>query len=173
MADLFHEDVPTPFIDKVFFFMRMAPQHTFQVLTKRPERMQKYVGMRWTELTKLPNLWLGVTAENQRCANERIPLLLQTPAALRFVSVEPMLEGINMRTGVYEHAGGAYLGTTLEGISWVICGPENGPKARPFEFKWAAYLYEQCGLAGTPFFWKGKNPILPQEFPAAKNEAKP
>src|SRR6185312_7832001 len=122
LSDLFHEDIPTEFIDRIFAVMALTPQHTYQILTKRPERMREYfyrsetrvmvignailIGMDFRECEDrdinsiawpLPNVWLGVTAENQHFADERIPLLLQTPAAVRFVSYEPALGPVNFR----------------------------------------------------------------------------
>src|SRR4030042_880074 len=94
MSDLFHKDVPNTFIDQVFWIMMMAPIHIFIVLTKRPKRMLEWVNKNYQN--PLPNVWLGVSVEDQKTADERIPLLLQTPAAMRFVSVEPMLELIKL-----------------------------------------------------------------------------
>ena len=107
MGDLFHEDVPFDFLDRVFAAMILTPQHTYQVLTKRPDRMKKYIedenrnfvgiAKKNSTIWPLPNVWIGVTAENQEQADKRIPILLDTPAAIRFVSVEPMLSGIDLK----------------------------------------------------------------------------
>jgi len=198
--DLFHEDVPNEFIDYVFAVMGRSQQHTFILLTKRPERMREYLqagryqqilniayrlkyrpeglgkgidnpkDMRWW-----PNVWLGVTAENQQRADERIPILLQIPAAVRFVSVEPMLGPVDLSKWL----GGTWYCETCEctvdpefvpfseihypcenyldfipGIDWVICGGETGPGARPMHPDWVRSLRDQCQAAGAPFFFK-------------------
>ena len=112
MGDLFHEDVNDTFLFQVFFMMLDCPQHTFQILTKRPERMRDFL-KKWLSVPNkevLKNVWLGVTAENQEQADKRIPILLDTPAALRFVSVEPMLDEINL-DGLGLEWGGSYYGT--------------------------------------------------------------
>src|SRR4030043_97597 len=98
MSVLFHKDVPSLFIDHVFETMHLAYRHTFMILTKRAERMNRYISQRYlpNQRAILPNVWLGVSVENQATADERIPLLLQTPAGVKFVSVEPMLEEINL-----------------------------------------------------------------------------
>lgn len=153
MGDLFHEDVPTLDIIGVFDVMASAHWHTFQVLTKRPQRMYevcRYI----TNLISAPlpeNIWLGVTAENQAMADERIPILLQIPAAVRFVSVEPMLEAVDMKGWLRKN------GMFVDGqrrVDWVICGAETGPGARPMELHWSRDLRDQCAAAGVPFFFK-------------------
>jgi len=175
MGDLFHKDVEYEWIFKIFAVMSLNQQHTFQILTKRPENMKKWFdyysvggfGTReivksrankikgltetpagWTNMSwPLPNVWLGVTAENQQTANERIPGLLKTPAAVRFVSVEPMLEGMMVD---------GYLNKdpNLATLDWVICGGETGPRAREMKTEWARDLYRQCKEDGAPFFFK-------------------
>ncbi len=182
MGDLFHEDVPNVAIDHVFAVMALCPQHTFQVLTKRAKRMQAYIA--WP----LPNVWLGVSAEDQTRADERIPLLLQTPAAVRFVSCEPLLGPIDLTE--IEHAPAHCLhalagikaetdGTASYGarLDWVIVGGESGPGARPMHPGWARTLRDQCAAADVPFFMKQmtkKAPIpddlMVRQFPA---EARP
>jgi len=189
MGDLFHDDVPDEWIDRVFAVMALCPQHTFQVLTKRSERMRGYLSPtiqrtnRWIQADNfrlsanpdvqwqapLKNVWLGVSAERQQEADERIPLLLQTPAAIRFVSLEPLLGPIDLenlkfdggekivhgfcgqhafRDGDHwEHAG------EWPGIDWVIVGGESGPNARPMHPRWARDLRDQCAV-GVPFFFK-------------------
>lgn len=142
MSDLFHEKVSTEFIHEVFKRMMLTGWHTYIVLTKRPARMLDYAKSLWS--SPLPNVWLGVSVENQQVADERIPLLLQTPAAVRFVSVEPML-------------GDVYLMPWLERnykVDWVICGSESGPGARPFDLDWARSLRDQFLSADVPFFLK-------------------
>lgn len=185
MSDLFHESLPDEAIDRVFAVMALCPQHVFQVLTKRPERMREYfadipyrqemVGIvaeyesgidrytntspRWT--FPLDNVWLGVSVEDQVTADERIPLLLQTPAAVRFVSYEPALGPVSFRwaswvprikPGALEwhewHLDG------LRGIGWVICGGESGPGARQCDIAWMRSVIAECKEAGVPVFVK-------------------
>lgn len=177
MSDLFHPDVPYWFIDQVFAVMALAKQHTFQILTKRPERMLEYMTSytgnierrmmmqaRIVDITgnilknaptwSLPNVWLGVSVENQATADERIPLLLQTPAAVRWLSMEPLLGPVDIETYLTDlpedEDGAPYLG----GIDWVVVGGESGPKARPMHPNWALSIQEQCQDAGVPFFFK-------------------
>lgn len=191
MSDLFHKDVSDLAIRMIFETMGRAHWHTFMILTKRPERMKQVISDLVDEgdffsdhwhvpgeaKEFFPNVWLGVTAENQQTADERIPILLQTPAAVRFVSVEPMIEPVDL-------FGGAYGPNWLEGwevrmehdsrcdgscsrglcpvpvqcrtnkLGWVICGCESGPHARPMEYEWAYELLEQCRDTDTPFFYK-------------------
>lgn len=164
MGDLFHEDVDTRWIQDVFCRMFDASQHTFMVLTKRPERMKRVVEMMADNdfLGRvLPNLWLGVTAENQEMADLRIPVLLQTPAAKRFVSVEPMLGPVDLSRLTHipcPHKGRwcslCDIGIGHLAIGWIICGGESGPGARPMHPDWARSLRDQCQAAGVPFFFK-------------------
>lgn len=155
MSDLFHEDVPWEFIAHVFDVMEKAKQHTFQVLTKRPERMRDFVTIIGSEAGRKsapPNVWLGVSVENQETADERIPLLLQTPA-VRFLSCEPLLEPINLGLLRYCHKDGhETLGNPP--IDWVIVGGESGPGARPMDLAWARSIVEQCRAANVPCFVK-------------------
>jgi len=157
MGDLFHEKVTDQWLFAVFGVMGGASQHTFQVLTKRPERMQRFLNMpiikekflrafsRWP----LPNVWLGVSVENQHFADERIPLLLQTPAAVRWISCEPLLGPVDLRAPT------EFVRPWLDkGIDWVVCGGESGPNARPMHPDWARSLRDQCQAAGVPFFFK-------------------
>ncbi|MEV6281035.1 phage Gp37/Gp68 family protein [Nocardia sp. NPDC051832] len=163
MSDLFHDDVPDVFIAQVFTAMALAPRHTFQILTKRPARMralladlwfleevqERYAGNydgEWTFTWPLRNVWLGVSTETQQWANLRIPILLATPAAVRFVSAEPLLGPIDLTT----------IPGTLTGIDWLIVGGESGPKARPMHPNWARALRDQCTetAAPVPFFFK-------------------
>jgi len=195
MGDLFHENVPDEWIDQVFAVMAMRPQHTFQILTKRAERMRKYmtslkspsrkfdillagrrtgVTLRETKdiddaisTLPLPNVWLGVSCEDQTTADLRIPALLQTPAAIRFVSCEPLLgpvdfhfidgtisalHGIEQVARENGYIPGKYELT--EQLDWVICGGESGPNARPMHPDWARSLRDQCVDAGVPFHFK-------------------
>ena len=160
MSDLFHPAVPFEFIDMVFATMAWMQEHTFMILTKRPAQMVKYfaeVGR--AHLAPLPNVWLGVTVENQQAADERIPYLLRTPAAVRFVSVEPMLGEVNLDpymqhppfTEGYKMTWGY---SEWRGLDWVICGGETGPGARLMDLDWARSLRDQCQAAEVPFFFK-------------------
>lgn len=233
MGDLFHESVPDEWIDRVFAVMALAPQHTFQILTKRARRMREYMSGRdfggLPLLGRLPlerihldavdrmgndsfyaaarragnvyslycsvpwplqNVWLGVTAEDQQRADERIPDLLMTPAALRWVSVEPMLGEVDLRRfavdltgdGVSSHTPSivnALTGGLISGgigiclnipiirtggyprLDWVVCGGESGPHARPMHPDWARSLRDQCKAAGAPFHFKQWGEWLP------------
>jgi protein gp37 len=186
-GDLFHESVPDEWIDRVFAVMALAPQHTFQVLTKRADRMRAYlsshdVGQRWAERTDeipggpvifpetaiswskdgLPNVWLGVSIENQEAADKRIPDLLATPAAVRFVSAEPLLGPVDLTNlppflDVSAAAGIRLDALKLDGpysLNWVIVGGESGRNARPMHPDWVRSLRDQCVAAGTKFFFK-------------------
>jgi protein gp37 len=186
MSDLFHEDVPEEFIRAVFTTMRNAQQHTFQVLTKRAARMLEIIGtwqrngllLREGHGCVLPNVWLGVSVEDQKRADERIPLLLQTPAAVRFLSVEPMLETVSFRWAKWdtwkphprrpERMGPGAIDEYdgLRMLDWVICGGESGPGARMFRREWAESLFKQCREAGVPFFMKqfGSYPVLDPRY---------
>jgi len=148
-SDLFHTDVPLSFISDVIVKMVHYPHHTYYVCTKRADRMAEVL-KGWTPH---PSIWFGVTAENQARADERIPLLLQTPAAHRFVSVEPMLGQI--------HLDRIHVGRSLNTVplDWIVCGPETGRKARPCDLKWIKDLHAQCKVAGIPFWDKRKNPL--------------
>lgn len=198
MSDLFHEDVPDQFIVDVFGIMALTHWHTFQVLTKRPERMRRFltagdhgivrqfsqiqqsggvgpkgmfhalsikrrdgIGWQWP----LPNVWLGVSVEDQRHADERIPLLLQTPAAVRFISAEPLLGPIalgHFEAGTCWRCHGTGNGCECAegwddrnpGLDWVIVGGESGPGARPCHEAWVRSIVQQCQAAGVPAFVK-------------------
>lgn len=158
MSDLFHEDVPFEFIHKVFYRMKSTPQHTYQILTKRPERMLAFI-MDFIPLLKfepLKNVWLGVSVENQKTADKRIPLLLQTPAAVRWISAEPLLEGINIFGYLFplEVQMEGYKHYKRAGLDWVIVGGESGPKARVIKPEWVRSLRDQCKITTIPFFFK-------------------
>lgn len=174
MSDLFHESVPDEFIDRVFAVMAIAQKHTFQILTKRPERMREYLNYHSRDVRvslavyrispyvdhnvpgdivqviedrmqkALPNVWIGVSVENQHFADERIPALLATPAAVRFISAEPLLGDVNI--GIWRWR--------KPGLDWVIAGGESGPHVRPMHPDWARSLRDQCQAAGVPFFFK-------------------
>jgi protein gp37 len=136
MSDLFHVHVSDAFIDKVFNTMRAATQHTFQVLTKRADRVATFAKAR-----DIPtNVWMGVSVENKRHGVPRIDHLRSVPASIRFLSVEPLLEDV----GVLD----------LSGIDWVIVGGESGPGARPMNAEWARNVQRQCKEQGVKFFFK-------------------
>lgn len=215
MSDLFHESTPDDFIDQIFAAMAVCPQHTFQILTKRPQRMLRYLTQKipskgWPSGTirKLPrewfvggcikghpmhqiaanksvswldraaqigvhmqhgsgwplsNVWLGVSVEDQATADERIPLLLQTPAAIRWISAEPLLDQIDIKSHLPPEDNDEVRllnGHCVDPLDWVVVGGESGPGARPFEISWARGIVEQCQSAGTPVFVKqlGSNP---------------
>jgi protein gp37 len=173
MSDLFHETIPFEQIDQVFAVMALTHHHTYQVLTKRAdERMLEYLrgannrvriaavdmgrslGVDHADIEScqwnwpLPNVWLGATTETQKEADKRIPLLLQTPAAVRFLSCEPLLEKINLRIGNTQQDA---IARRIRGeshqrvrLDWVIIGGESGPRARPFNLDWARSLLQQC-----------------------------
>ncbi|MFJ6061639.1 DUF5131 family protein [Streptomyces tendae] len=195
MSDLFHADVPAEFIARVFAVMALTPQHTYQVLTKRPGRMRSLLSNRdfralvddhreqlhpgcgdfaWP----LPNVWLGVSVENQRWADIRIPALLETPAVVRFLSCEPLLGPLDLFGPIVPGRGRPKLTYWLDGrpgwgpdqtddrgrvfqemtvgprLDWVIVGGESGPKARAMHPEWARTIRDQCQQAGVPFFFK-------------------
>ena len=140
MSDLFHEEVPFEFVKQVFEVMATYTRHTYQVLTKRPERMLDYV--RWNGNKRWPNhIWAGVSVENQYWADHRIPLLRQVPAKVRFLSVEPLLKPVDLRP-------------FLDDIQWVIVGGESGPKARQMSIEWVRQIREDCLEARVSFFFK-------------------
>jgi protein gp37 len=214
MTDMFADFVEDEWRDRIFAVMALCSWHTFQVLTKRAERMQSYFRTwpmggqpdRITEIAcdialafrrgqqgsaglagrPLPNVWLGVSAEDQQRADERIPLLLQIPAAVRFVSVEPLLGPIDLTE--IEHAP-AHCLHALAGIKaetdgtarachmldWVIVGGESGPGARPMHPDWARSIRDQCAAAGVPFFFKQhgewREPQGDEEYDTSKGRA--
>lgn len=161
MGDLFHDNVPEIYIVNVFESMKDAGTHTFQVLTKRPKRMLELVrdmrphfGAKYPVFQPwpIPNIWLGVTTEDQQRADERIPHLLQTPAAVRFVSVEPMLGPVDLRPA----HNAAYDAGVCQVVkaSWIIIGAETGPGRRPCRIEWVRDLVQQCKTAGVACFVK-------------------
>jgi protein gp37 len=188
-GDLFHESVPDEWIDKAFAVMALAPQHTFQVLTKRAGRMRDFfretTGWRariaellnelkpsplwngnvyqgWQNLHGRPdglsNVWLGVSVEDQSRANERIPDLLATPAAIRWISAEPLLGPVNIIDAMWARDGFSSIHATID---WVVCGGESGTKARPMHPDWARNLRDQCKDSDTPFFFKQWGEFIP------------
>ncbi len=217
-GDLFAENVPDEWIDQVFAVMALAPQHTFQVLTKRPERMRDYLRAlpdRWQQVGKraawhfgandpdavfdqaseavrepLLNVWCGVSVEDQKRADERIPVLLETPAAIRWISAEPLLGPLNLRDLRKFNTKGApwidalrglvtrgdclarspnecsfntrvQIPGELPGLNWVVAGGESGHSARPMHPDWVRSLRDQCAEAGVPFLFKQWGEYLP------------
>lgn len=203
MSDLFHKDVPFEFIAKVFGVMSLAPQHTFQILTKRSERMLewfKWIKTQWEQLGveyedgsrdanivlqfladadigqsvsweyfpqpwPLPNVWLGVSTEDQERADERIPNLLRCKAAVRFLSCEPLLGPLDLRRYLHhapcpEHPSEGTKAASFgcmgcsDRLQWVIAGGESGPNARPMHPDWIKSIRDQCVAARVPFFFK-------------------
>jgi protein gp37 len=166
-SDLFHPEVPYEWIDQIFAVMALASRHTFQVLTKRPERMREYVSMWFERLgthevmvdhptgrrpfhklvdwavlpSVLPNVWFGTSVERQKEADERIPRLLATPAVVRFISAEPLLGPMDIQE-------------YLTGLGWVIVGGESAADAKPMHPDWARSLRDQCASAEVPFLFK-------------------
>jgi len=143
MSDLFHEDVPIEFVQRVWAVMRDANWHHYQVLTKRPERMLEL--LKRNEFEFLSNVWLGTSVEDRE-NSFRIDILRKVPASIRFLSIEPLVAPVGS--------------LDLEGIHWVIVGGESGPHARPMETAWVDEIHEQCRVQKVPFFfkqWGGKN----------------
>jgi protein gp37 len=165
LSDLFHDDVPWSFIEQVFDTMQATPQHTYQVLTKRAENMRLFAEY-WAfhHDGPLPNVWLGVSVENQHFADERIPRLLQTPAAVRFISAEPLLGPLNLRVDLRQFLPDGFIAamadkpydpsTLSKRLDWVIVGGESGRGARPFDVSWARSIVHQCKAASVPVFVK-------------------
>lgn len=167
MADLFHPEVPFEIINKIWTIMNFGRKHTFLILTKRPIRMLEFFKGRhhsWNASEgpdfAPPHIWLGVSIENQARSDERIPILVQIPAARYFVSCEPILGPINL----HKYLGGSMTGRPddliaeqwgKQGLGWVIAGGESGPGARPCHPDWIRSLRDQCQVAGVPFFFKG------------------
>lgn len=202
MSDLFHESVPFEFIDRVFAVMALCPQHTFQVLTKRPERMAEYLSRPWVNMADgrrglrdsindaafklagryafptqshgmlahpgwpLPNVWLGTSVEDQARADERIPHLLRCPAAVRFLSCEPLLGAVKPQLIQWDPT---YGDEVRSKIGWIILGGESGPSARPCDVAWIRSIVRQCAEAGVACFVKqlGRRPIVPTDEPWA------
>lgn len=192
MSDLFHEDIPFEFIDRCFLTMALTQRHLYQILTKRPERMRAYfhsvperrilIDERWPldDICKWPlsNVWLGVSAENQFWANARIPILLQIPSALHFVSIEPQLGPIDLTEITHKFSRdlldelsalkdvkveiNALTGAWFDGwdrgherhLGWIIAGGESGPMCRLSHPSWFRQIRDACQDAGIPFFFK-------------------
>jgi len=215
MSDLFHEALPDEAIDRVFAVMALAPQHTFQVLTKRPERMRAYFadlknrrravmvaagGLRAPLLPLIDwrppgaNVWLGVSVEDQASADKRIPLLLDTPAAVRWISAEPLLEAVNLRRLLpggepnpahqclqYDALAGTRLDIydwktkACERLDWVVVGGESGPGARSCDVEWIRDVLKQCQEFRCPVFVKqlGASPYQDADGAVALEFLKP
>lgn len=135
MSDLFHDDIPPAYIQRVFATMRDCPRHTFQVLTKRSERLAKLA----PELPWPENVWMGVSVEDARVLH-RVADLRSVPAKVRFLSLEPLIGPLEF--------------LPLDGIHWVIVGGESGPQARPMRKEWVKDIFRQCRAARVPFFFK-------------------
>lgn len=147
MSDLFHKEVPRTFIDMVFDTMERADWHVFQVLTKRSSLMLDYLNSRYRNASPPAHIWLGVSVEDGRPAS-RIAHLRQAPAAVRFLSVEPLIGGVGP--------------VDLTGIHWVIAGGESGPGARPMKIDWAREIRDQCAEQNVAFFFKQWGGIRPK-----------
>ena len=174
MTDLYHPQVKPEWRSCVFSAIKHNPQHTFIILTKRPKLLYETYENHWSYANQIKNLWIGVTIENDK-HYDRIKYLLEIPAAVRLVSVEPMLSLVNLKkiggdqfgwgrtdslAGLeYVRANALESGSEWETrsvnrIDWVICGAETGPKARPMQPEWSINLYNQCKEMGVPFFFK-------------------
>ena len=140
MSDLFHKDVPDDYIVKVARVMAAANWHTYQVLTKRADRLAALLKGKLQFAARQPHIWWGVSVENRQHGLPRIDLLRSAPAAMRFLSIEPLLEDL----GTFD----------LSGISWVIVGGESGPGARPMQAEWVRNIRRQCKAAKAAFFFK-------------------
>jgi len=156
MSDLFHELVPLDFLARIWDVMVRTPQHTYQILTKRPERMRTMLGPSGIGFYAVdgpvprpqPNIWLGISAEDQGMAASRLAELVQTPAAVHFVSCEPLLGDIDVTPWLWN-------------LQWLICGGESGHGHRPMDVAWLISLVEQCRDAGVPYFVKQDSGRLP------------
>lgn len=170
MSDLFHESIPDSFIDKVFAVMYVANHHTYQILTKRPERMKKYLNNKnlhqrlFGEIKKIrrdvvvlsnwiqDHIWLGVSVEDQKSLRERVPLLIESKCAVKWLSVEPLLEEVDLRV------------VNIKYIDWVVVGGESGVKARKCECKWIDWVVTVCKVNGVPVFVKQLGSKLAKEL---------
>lgn len=148
MSDLFHKEVPSSFIDKVFDTMEEAHWHKFQVLTKRSSLMRDYLRRRYSSRVPPQHIWLGVSVEDRQRVS-RIRHLQQAPAGIRFLSIEPLVAPVGE--------------INLAGIAWVILGGESGPGARPLELEWARQVRDQCVAATVPFFFKQWGGLRPKQ----------
>lgn len=187
LADLFHDEVPDQFIAEVFAVMALARQHTFQLLTKRHARLKALLAKStFPTLVEhrmyrrhpygprlvwpLPNAWIGVSVESQQWADIRIPTLLETPAAVRWLSCEPLLGPVDLDKWLLWADGSIRYSEPeagIAGLDWIVCGGESGPGARPMHPNWARRLRDQCAGAGVPFFFKqfGEYGQVPKTLP--------
>ena len=140
MSDLFHDDVPDEYIESVGRVMTAAKWHTFQVLTKRPERMVRLMNTKLKEAATQSHIWWGVSVENRKHGLPRIDRLRESPAHIRFLSIEPLLEGLGR--------------FSLKKIDWVIVGGESGPRARAIKADWVRSIRDQCTRESVAFFFK-------------------
>jgi protein gp37 len=191
MSDPFHHNVPDEYLDRMFAVMALSPQHVFQLLTKRPERMLEYFAdiggttrANWIRVAMsrimssigkadkgyskwpLPNVWIGVSVEDQATADERIPLLLKAQAAVCWISAEPLLGPIKLFGETYDWTENG-PDTKKACVNWCVIGGESGPGARSMELEWANELIQQCDQSGVAVFMKqlGAKPIGPAELP--------
>jgi protein gp37 len=190
LSDLFHDDVPDAYIAELFAVMALAPQHQFQVLTKRPARMRSLLSsdafrksVQRAALVRagdkapwlvepwwpLRHVWIGVSVENQRWADIRIPLLMETPAVVRWLSCEPLLGPVDLTKWLGpvewppcwdQHSPSAECPRCIQ-PQWIVAGGESGPGARPMHPDWARSLRDQCDRAGVPFFYKQTGEWVP------------
>jgi len=170
MSDLFHEDVPFEFIRLVFGIMYSVQQHTFQILTKRPERMLEFMERENSVLGIAKNIWLGVSVENQKTADERIPELLRIPTVVRWISAEPLLGEIDLTKYLFKDRRFDENKRGWGNIDWVVVGGESGPKARECNLKWIEFIVDTCHFNNVPVFvkqlgskpyWTGKDFYVP------------
>ncbi|OLT25847.1 hypothetical protein BJF83_22460 [Nocardiopsis sp. CNR-923] len=204
MSDAFHPQVPDAFLARMFAVMALTPQHTYQLLTKRHARMRsllntvEFARAVWVEMYHLsdgdslrrfdrqpwpvPNLWVGVSVEDQQRTEMRLPALIETPAAVRFVSAEPLLGPVDLKralwtcgaerghglTTSFVHAGGCC--ERLHGLDWVIVGGESGTSARPLELEWVRSLVDQTRQAGAAVFVKQLGKVWAREHGAASTK---
>lgn len=188
MSDLFHQDATAEFQARVFAVMAAAPQHTFQVLTKRPGVMRSRLSAPWfrdlvdrhywildpkepdeEQPWPLPNVWLGTSVEDQQRADLRVPALLETPAAVRFLSCEPLLGPVSLSRWLHGHFGVPKIGQP--DLDWVIVGGESGPGSRPMAAEWPRQLRDECSAAGVAFHFKQWGSHGPNGTPMHKKEA--
>ena len=161
LSDLFHKNVGQEFIATVFEMMEKAHWHTFQVLTKRPENMANFTKTYYGDRTPPSNIWLGTSAENQETFDERLPYLLETKVAVRWLSMEPLLGSVEIMS--------------LEGLDWIVVGGESGSEARKMEADWVRSIRDACDQQNVPFFFKqwGKYGEAGQELKGKATKAKP
>jgi protein gp37 len=155
MSDLFHEDVPDEYIEAVAMVMQRANWHTYQVLTKRSDRLQQLLNGKLKAAARAPHIWWGVSVENKRVGLPRVQHLRDTCARIRFLSVEPLLEDLGQ--------------FNLAGIDWMIVGGESGAGARPIKREWVSSLQKQCKSSGVPFFFKQWGGVRKSESGRALN----